>query len=70
MLSRSSGGEIVVQRETAQINFRIDPELKKAAEEAAFRDRRSLSGLIKKLLMDYCRDEGIEIGKARKRGKP
>jgi predicted HicB family RNase H-like nuclease len=57
----------VVQRETAQINFRVDPDLKEAAEEAALRDRRSLSGLIKKLLTDYCRQQGIEIEKRKRR---
>jgi hypothetical protein len=41
--------------------------MEEAAELAAERDRRSLSGLIKKLLTDYCREEGIEIGKRRGR---
>ena len=56
----------VVQRETAQVNFRIDPDLKAAAELAALRDRRSLSGLIEKLLTEYCRQQEIEIGKRRR----
>jgi len=30
-------------------------------------DRRSLSGLIKKLLTDYCREQGIEIGKPKRK---
>jgi predicted HicB family RNase H-like nuclease len=69
MLSRNVGAA-VVQRETAQVNFRIDPDLKRAAELAALRDRRSLSSLIKKLLTDYCREQGIEIGKPRRRREP
>ena len=56
----------MVQRETAQVNFRIDPDLKAAAELAALRDRRSLSGLIEKLLTEYCRQQEIEIGKRRR----
>jgi predicted HicB family RNase H-like nuclease len=52
----------MVQRETAQINLRIDPDLKEAAERAALADRRSLSALIKKLLTDYCREHGFGIG--------
>jgi predicted HicB family RNase H-like nuclease len=69
MLSRNVGAA-VVQRETAQVNFRVDPDLKRAAELAALRDRRSLSSLIKKLLTDYCREQGIEIGKPRRRREP
>jgi hypothetical protein len=49
----------MVQRKTAQFNMRIDPELKEAAERAAADDRRSLSSLIEKLLIDYCRDRGF-----------
>jgi hypothetical protein len=32
-------------------------------------DRRSLSGLIKKLLIDYCHEQGIEIGKPKRAKK-
>jgi predicted HicB family RNase H-like nuclease len=66
MLARNAGA-VVVKRETAQVNFRIDPDLKEAAELAASRDRRSLSGLIKKLLTDYCREQGVEIGKPKRK---
>jgi hypothetical protein len=38
---------------TAQVNLRIDPELKAAAERAAAADHRSLTSLIEKLLSDY-----------------
>jgi len=48
----------MVQRKTAQLNVRIDPEIKAAAEKAAAADRRSLSSLIEKLLDDYCREVG------------
>lgn len=54
---------------SADIHFRIDPALKAAAELAAQRDGRSLSGLIKKLLTDYCRKQGIDIGKPKRNKK-
>jgi hypothetical protein len=37
---------------TAQVNLRIDPKLKAAAEKAAADDNRSLTSLIEKLLLD------------------
>jgi hypothetical protein len=40
---------------TAQVNLRIEPALKAAAEKAAAADHRSLTGLIEKLLSDYCK---------------
>jgi uncharacterized protein (DUF1778 family) len=44
---------------TAQINWRITPELKTVAEKAAEADNRTLTSLIEKLLMDYCRKKGF-----------
>ena len=43
---------------TAQVNLRIRPELKKAAEKAAADDHRSLTSLVEKLLSDYLRKKG------------
>jgi hypothetical protein len=40
---------------TAQINLRIDPSLKEAAERAAADDNRSLTSLVEKLLKDHLR---------------
>lgn len=58
----------MIQRRSAQLNMRIDPVLKEAAEEAAADDRRSLSSLIEKLLTDYCREHGyLEDAAPRKR---
>jgi predicted HicB family RNase H-like nuclease len=37
-------------KKTAQITFRIDPNLKEAAEKAAAQDRRSLTSLIERVL--------------------
>jgi hypothetical protein len=47
---------------TAQVNLRIKPELKAAAERAAVDDNRSLTSLIEKLLMDYLRKKGQRKG--------
>ena len=37
----------------AQVNLRLQPSLKRAAEKAAADDRRSLTSLIEKLLVDH-----------------
>jgi hypothetical protein len=38
---------------TAQVNLRLDPKLKAAAEKAAAKDHRSLTSLVEKLLGDH-----------------
>lgn len=38
---------------TAQVNLRIDPELKALADKAASDDQRSLTSLVEKLLTDF-----------------
>lgn len=43
---------------TAQVNLRIEPALKAAAEKAAEADHRSLTSLIEKLLTDHLRKKG------------
>lgn len=43
---------------TAQVNLRLEPALKEAAERAAADDHRSLTSLIEKLLSDYLRERG------------
>ena len=43
---------------TAQVNLRLDPSLKAAAEKAAADDHRSLTSLIEKLLTEHLRKEG------------
>jgi hypothetical protein len=47
-------------RETkdAQVNLRIQPSLKEAAEKAAADDQRSLTSLIEKLLVDHLKAKG------------
>jgi hypothetical protein len=52
---------------TAIVQIRIRPSLKASAEKAAAADHRSLTGLIEKLLTDYCNKHGpSEIAKAKR----
>jgi hypothetical protein len=46
------------ENKTAQVNLRITPTLKAAADRAAEADQRSLTSLIEKLLTDYLRERG------------
>jgi hypothetical protein len=43
---------------TAQVNLRINPDLKAAADKAAADDQRSLTSLIEKLLTDFLKKNG------------
>jgi hypothetical protein len=46
------------RRKTAQVNLRIAPELKAAADQAAADDQRSLTSLIEKLLTSHLKRKG------------
>lgn len=46
------------ETKTAQVNLRIAPSLKEAADKAADDDQRSLTSLIEKLLTAYLREKG------------
>ena len=46
-------------KKTAQIIFRIDPNLKEAAEKAAAQDRRSLTSLIERVLAKHLRNRRL-----------
>ena len=43
---------------TAQVNLRISPSLKQAAEKAAADDQRSLTSLFEKLLVEHLKAKG------------
>jgi antitoxin component of RelBE/YafQ-DinJ toxin-antitoxin module len=43
---------------TVLVNFRIDGELKAAAQEAAQRERRTFTGMIELMLIDRCKALG------------
>jgi predicted HicB family RNase H-like nuclease len=48
---------------SSTLNLRIDPKLKKDAEKAALKDRRSLTSFVEKLLSDYIVCQEPPIGK-------
>ena len=47
------------ETKSAQVNLRIPPSLKAAAEKAAAQDHRSLTSLIEKLLSEHCKKLGL-----------
>jgi hypothetical protein len=48
----------MAETKTAPVNLRMQPSLKRALKKAAADDRRSVTGLIEKLLYDYLRKKG------------
>jgi len=46
---------------TAIVQLRIPPQLKAAAEVAATRDHRSLTGFIEVLILNHCKTHDIPI---------
>lgn len=46
---------------TTTVTLRVTPELKAAAEVAADRDHRSLTGLIEVLILNHCKSQNIPI---------
>lgn len=46
---------------TANFQMRLAPQLKAAAEVAAKRDHRSLTGLIEILIINHCKAHNIPI---------
>jgi hypothetical protein len=59
---------------TAKVNLLIEPALKTAIEKAAAEDHRSVTGLIVKLLTDYCKKRRLASGptssRSRAKGSP
>ena len=55
----------VKRLKTAQVNLRIDPDLKALADKAAAADQRSLTSLIEKLLTEHLRKNGFLKVKAK-----
>ena len=52
------------EAKTAQVNLRLAPSLKEAAERAAADDQRSLTSLVEKLLSDHLKANGYLGGTA------
>jgi len=48
---------MISETKSSQINLRLQPALKEAAEKAAVQDHRSLTSLIEKLLADYLKTQ-------------
>lgn len=46
---------------TTTLTLRVTPELKAAAELAADRDHRSLTGLIEVLILNHCKNQNIPV---------
>jgi hypothetical protein len=44
---------------TASIGFRVEPRVKKVALEAAKRERRTLSSLLEKMLIDFLLEHSL-----------
>jgi hypothetical protein len=55
----------VKRLKTAQVNLRIDPDLKALADKAAAADQRSLTSLVEKLLTEHLRKNGFLKAKAK-----
>jgi hypothetical protein len=50
-----------VSVKTAQLTLRIEPALKEAAERLAAEERRSVTSLFEKLLVDLMRERGLSL---------
>lgn len=46
---------------TTTLTFRIEPDLKEALREAAYRERRSIANMVEVLIRDHCARNGIAI---------
>jgi hypothetical protein len=69
VISNLSGVAEMARQKSLQVNMRMRPELKAAADEAAADDHRSFASLVEKLLTDYCREHGYLTKEGRQPGK-
>jgi hypothetical protein len=69
MVLESNAVAEMARQKTLQVNMRMRPELKAAADEAAADDQRSFAGLVEKLLTDYCRERGYLTKEGRLPGR-
>ena len=58
------------QKKTAQITFRIDPNLKEVAGKAAALERHSLTSLIEKVLAKHLRNRRLLTSRGHHLRKP
>ncbi len=59
-----------LKTKTTTLTLRVTPELKAAAEVAADRDHRSLTGLIEVLILNHCKSQNIPIVEQKKETNP
>lgn len=52
---------------TTTVTLRVTPEWKAAAEVAADRDHRSLTGLIEVLILNHCKSQDISVTAPKKK---
>jgi len=55
--------------EKMSLSFKVDPRLKKALENLAVRENRSLSNYVITLLMKHLQEQGIDWQKASEKRK-
>ena len=55
---------------TAIVQLRVPPQLKAAAEVAAKRDHRSLTGFIEVLILHHCKNHDIPVTEATQETSP
>ena len=48
-------------KKTTTMNLRVDPAIKEAIREAAYRDNRSIANMIEVLIRRHCEEVGIPI---------
>ena len=53
--------KLVPQKKTTTLNLRVDPAIKEAIREAAFKDNRSIANMIEVLIRRHCDDANIPI---------
>ena len=53
--------------EKMSLSFKVDPRLKKALEDLAFKENRSLSNYVITLLMRHLEEQGIDWQKESER---
>lgn len=51
-----------MQGKRIPVSFRVSPEFKRALALAAEREQRSQTNLVEKLLFDFCKKAGIDLG--------
>ena len=54
------------KKKTETLTLRVEPMVKVAAEKAAEHEHRSLTNLIEVLILNYCKEQGIDLDAPKK----